>query len=76
LWKDIFGTEETPEYNRSDSSTEDENSTHEQKTNHQRRRRIWHLEHDLRDITTRCSAERECRINLGEVIGGEILIPV
>jgi hypothetical protein len=76
LPEDIFGTEEIPEYILSDSSTEEENATHEQKTNHQLRRRIRHLEHDLRDITTRCSAEREHCMNLEAVIGGEIFIPV
>jgi hypothetical protein len=56
LSEDIFGTEEIPEYILSDSSTEEENATHEQKTNHQLRRRIRHLEHDLRDITAHCNA--------------------
>jgi hypothetical protein len=76
LPKEIFGTEEIPEYILSDSSTEEENATHKQKTNHQLRRRIRHLEHDLRDITARCSVERERRMNLEVVIGGEIFIPV
>jgi hypothetical protein len=76
LPEDIFGTEEIPEYICSDSSTEEENATHEQKTNHQLRRRIRHLEHDLRNITARCSAERECRMNLEAVIGGEIFTHV
>jgi hypothetical protein len=64
LPEDIFGTEEIPEYILSDSSTKEENATHEQKTNHQLRRRIRHLEHDLRGITARCSAERERHMNL------------
>jgi hypothetical protein len=72
LPEDIFGTEEIPEYIPSDSSTEEENAMHEQKTNHQLRHRIRHLEHDLRDITARCSAERECHMSLEAVIGGEI----
>jgi hypothetical protein len=76
LPKDIFGTEEIPEYMLSNSSTEEENATHEQKTNHQLRCRIWHLEHDLWDNTARCSAERERRMNLEAVIGSEIFIPV
>jgi hypothetical protein len=76
LPEDIFGTEAIPEYILFDSSTEEENATHKQKTNHQLRRRIRHLEHDLRDITARCSAERERRMNLEAVIGGEIFIPV
>jgi hypothetical protein len=72
LPEDIFGTEEIPEYILSDSSTEEENATHEQKTNHQLRRRIRHLEHDLRDITARCSAERERRMSLEALVGGKI----
>jgi hypothetical protein len=35
-------------------------------------RRIRHLEHDLRDITARCSAERERRMSLEALVGGEI----
>jgi hypothetical protein len=69
---DIFGTEEIPEYILSDSSTEEENATHEQQTNHQLRRRIRHLEHDLRDITARCSAEHEHRMSLEALVGGKI----
>jgi hypothetical protein len=72
LPEEIFGTEEIPEYILSDSSTEEENATHEQRTNHQLRRRIRHLKHDLRDITTRCSAERECRMSLEALVGGKI----
>jgi hypothetical protein len=72
LPEDIFGTEEIPEYILSDSSSEEENATHEQKTNHQLRRRIRHLEHDLRDISTRCSAERECRMSLEALVGSKI----
>jgi hypothetical protein len=59
LPEEIFGTEEVPEYILSDSSTEEKNATPEQKINHQLRRRIRHLEHNLRDITARCNAERE-----------------
>jgi hypothetical protein len=73
LPEDIFGTEEIPEHILSDSSAE-EDATHEQRTNHQLRHRIQHLEHDLRDITARCYAERERRMNLEVVIGGEIFI--
>jgi hypothetical protein len=47
----IFVTEEVPEYILSDSSAEEEDATPEQKTNHQLRRRIRHLEHNLRDVT-------------------------
>jgi hypothetical protein len=72
LPEEIFSTEETPEYILSDSSTEEENATHEQKTNHQLRRRIRHLEHDLRDITARCNDERECRMSLEALVGGKI----
>jgi hypothetical protein len=76
LPEDIFGTEEIPEYILSDSSAEEEDATHEQRTNHQLRRHIRHLEHDLRDITTRCCTERERRMNLEVVIGDEIFIPI
>jgi hypothetical protein len=72
LTEKIFGTEETPEYILSDSSAEEEDNTPEQRTNHQLRRRIWHLEHDLRDITARCSAERERRMSLEALVGGKI----
>jgi hypothetical protein len=72
LPEEILGTEEFPEHIRSDSSTEEENATHKQKTNHQLRCRIRHLEHDLRDITARCSAERECRMSLEALVGGKI----
>jgi hypothetical protein len=74
LPEQIFGTEEVPDYILSDSSTEEEDATPEQSTNHQLRRRIWHLEHDLRDITARCSAECECRMSLEALVGGKIFI--
>jgi hypothetical protein len=74
LPQEIFGTEEVPEYILSDSSTEEEDATPEQRTNHQLRRRIRHLEHNLRDITARCSAERERRMSLEALIGGKIFI--
>jgi hypothetical protein len=51
LPEEIFDTEETPEYILSDSSAKEEDATSEQRTNHQLRRRIRHLEHDPRDIT-------------------------
>jgi hypothetical protein len=73
LPEEIFGTEEIPEHIRSDSSTE-EDATHEQRTNHQLCRRVRHLEHDLRDITARCCAERERRMSLEALIGGKIFI--
>jgi septal ring factor EnvC (AmiA/AmiB activator) len=72
LPEDIFGTEEILEYILSDSSTEEENATHEQKINHQLRRRIRHLEHDLRDVTAHCSAERKRRMRLEVLVGGKI----
>jgi hypothetical protein len=72
LPEEILGTEEVPEYILSDSSTEEENATPEQKINHQLRRRIRHLEHNLRDITARCSAERERRMSLEALIWGKI----
>jgi hypothetical protein len=74
LPEDILGTEEIPEHIRSDSSTEEENATHEKRTNHQLRRRIRHLEHDLQDITARCCAERERLMSLEVLVGGKILI--
>jgi hypothetical protein len=74
LPEEIFGTEEIPEYILSDSSAEEEDATPEQRTNHQLRRRIQHLEHDLRDITTRCSAECERRMSLDALVGGKIFI--
>jgi hypothetical protein len=76
LPEEIFGTEEVPEYILSDSSAEEEDATPEQKTNHQLRRRIRHLEHNLRDITARCSAERECRMRLEALVGGKIFIVI
>jgi hypothetical protein len=42
----------------------------EQRINHQLRCRIRHLEHDLRDITARCQAERERRMTLEALVGG------
>jgi hypothetical protein len=74
LSEDIFGTKEIHEHIRSDSSAEEEDATHEQRANHQLRRHIRHLEHDLRDITARCCAEREHCMSLEVVIGGEIFI--
>jgi hypothetical protein len=74
LPEDIFGTKEFPEHVRSDSLAEEEDATHEHRANHQLGRRIRHLEHDLRDITARCCAERERRMSLEVAIGGEIFI--
>jgi hypothetical protein len=74
LPEEIFGTEEIPEYILSNSSAEEEDAAPEQRTSHQLRRRIRHLEHDLRDITARCSAERERRMSLEVLIGGKIFI--
>jgi septal ring factor EnvC (AmiA/AmiB activator) len=76
LPEEIFGTEEVPEYILSDSSSEEENAMPEQKMNHQLRRRIRHLEHNLRDITARCNAERERHMSLEALIGGKILISI
>jgi hypothetical protein len=77
LPEEILGTEEIPECILSDSSAEEEEgATPEQRTYHQLRRRIRHLEHNLRDITTRCSAERERRMSLEALIGGKIFILV
>jgi hypothetical protein len=74
LPEEIFGTEEVPKYILSNSSAEEEDATPEQKTNHQLRRHIRHLEHNLRDITARCCAERERRMSLEALVGGKILI--
>jgi hypothetical protein len=74
LLEGIFGTEEVPEYIPSDSSAEEEDATPEQRMNHQLRRRIRHLEHNLRDITARCSAERERRMSMEALVGGKIFI--
>jgi hypothetical protein len=74
LPEEIFGTEEVPEYILSDSSTEEEDAMPEQRINHQLRRRIRHLEHNLRDITARCNAERERRMSLEVLVGGKIPI--
>jgi hypothetical protein len=74
LPEEILGTEETPEYISSDSSLEAEDATPEQRVNHQLRRRIRHLEHDLRDITARCHAERERRMSLEALVGGKTSI--
>jgi hypothetical protein len=74
LPEDIFGTEEIPEHIPSDSSTEEADATYEQRTNHQLRRRIRHLEHDLRDITARCCAKRKRRMSLEALVGGKIFI--
>jgi hypothetical protein len=76
LPEEIFGTEEVPEYILSDSSTEGEDATPEQRSNNQLCRRIRHLEHNLRDITARCSAERKRRMSLEELVGGKIFILV
>jgi hypothetical protein len=63
-----------PEYILSDSSSEEENATPEQRISHQLRRRIRHLEHNLRDITAHCKAERERRMSLEVLVGGKITI--
>jgi hypothetical protein len=72
LPEEIFGTEEVPEYILFDSSKEEEDATPEQRINHQLRRRIRHLEHNLRDITARCNAER--RMSLEALVGGKTFI--
>jgi hypothetical protein len=66
LPEEIFGTKEVPEYILSDSSTEEENATPEQRVNHQLHRRIRHLEHNLRDIT----APLQCRTQTLHELGG------
>jgi hypothetical protein len=74
LPEEILGTKKFLEHIRSDSSAEEEDATHEQRANHQLRRRIWQLEHDLRDITVLYGAERKRRMCLEAAIGGEIFI--
>jgi hypothetical protein len=71
---EILGTEEMPEYISSDSSLEAEDATPEQRINHQLRRRVRYLEHDLRDITARYQAERERRMALEVLVGGKTSI--
>jgi hypothetical protein len=74
LPEEIFGTEEVPEYILSDSFEEEDDATPEQRINHQLRRRIRHLEHNLQDITARCNAERKRRMTLEPLIGGKTSI--
>jgi hypothetical protein len=74
LPKEILGTEETPEYISFDSSLEAEDATPEQRINHQLRRRVRHLEHDLRDITAHCQAKRKRRMTLEVLVGGKTCI--
>jgi hypothetical protein len=71
LPEEIIGTEDMPEYISSDSSLEAEDAPPEQKINHQLRRRVRHLEHDLWDITARCQAECERRMSLKALVGGK-----
>jgi hypothetical protein len=71
LPEEIIGTEDVPEYISSNSSLEAEDATPEQRTSHQLRRRVQHLEHGLRDITARCQAERERRMALEALVGAK-----
>jgi hypothetical protein len=73
LLEEIIGTEDMLEYISSVSSLEAEDATPEQRINYQLRRRVRHLEHDLRDITVRCQAERERRMALEALVGGKHL---
>jgi hypothetical protein len=73
LPEEIIGTGDMPEYISSDSSLEAEDATPEQRINHQLRRRVRHLEHDLRDIIAHCQAERERRMALEALVGGKHL---
>jgi hypothetical protein len=73
LPEEIIGTKDMPEYISSDSSLEAEDATSEQRVNHQLRRRVRHLEHDLRDITACCQAERERHMALEALVGGKYL---
>jgi hypothetical protein len=74
LPEEIFGTKEVPEYILSNSSKEEENAMPEQRANHQPHRHIRHLEHNLRDLTARCNAERERRMSLEALVGGKTSI--
>jgi hypothetical protein len=74
LPEEIFGTEEVPEYILSDSSEEEEDATPEQRINHQLRRRIRRLEHNLLDTTARCNTEHERRMSLEALVGGKTFI--
>jgi hypothetical protein len=76
LPEEIIGTEDVPEYISSDSSLEAEDATPEQRTSHQLRCRVGHLEHSLRDITARCQAERERRMALEALVGGKCFLTV
>jgi geranylgeranyl pyrophosphate synthase len=76
LLEEIIGTEDVPEYISSDSSLEAEDATPEQRTSHQLRRRVRHMEHGLRDITARCQAERERRMALEALVGGKCFRPL
>jgi hypothetical protein len=38
------------------------------------RRRVRHLEHDLRDITAHCQAKRKRRMTLEVLVGGKTCI--
>jgi hypothetical protein len=73
LPEDVFGTDVAPISIISDSSIQAEGATLEHKTNHQLRRRIRHLEHDLRVASINHWAERERRMRLEVEIGSEIL---
>ena len=73
LPEDIFGTDVAPIFISSDSSIEAEDATPEQRVNHQLRRRIRHLEHDLWNESTGHWAERERRMRLEVEIGSKIL---
>jgi hypothetical protein len=74
LPEEIFGTEEVQEYILYDSSEEEEDAMPEQRINHQLRRRIRHLEHNLRDITARCNAECERHMTLEALVEGKTSI--
>jgi hypothetical protein len=74
LPEEIFGIEEVPEYILSDSSAGEEDATPKQRTNHQLHCRIRHLQHDLRDISARCSAEQEHRMSSEALVRGKTFI--
>jgi hypothetical protein len=61
-----------PEEIFGEDATKEEDATPGQRVNHQLRCRIRNLEHNLRDITARCNAERERRMSLEVLVGGKI----
>jgi hypothetical protein len=72
--KKSLGLKKRPSTSPLTPPLEEVDTTPEQRINHQLCRRIRHLEHDLRDITARCHAERERRMSLEALVGGKTSI--